>query len=90
MIIHQSQKPIGYKEFVGWDMWLDFQRAEGPRKVLICKLSGKMWKGRPRKRWLEAVQEDLKIYKVVNWEQKTIDKKKYITISYKALGLQGM
>jgi hypothetical protein len=37
---------------------------------LIVKLEGKRKKGRPRMRWMDGVEEDLRNLGVVNWKTK--------------------
>jgi hypothetical protein len=38
-----------------------------PRKLLHGKMEGRRRRGRPRKRWLQDLEEDLKVMQVGRW-----------------------
>jgi hypothetical protein len=44
------------------------------KRLTIVKLEGKRKKGRPRMRWMDGVEKDLKNLGVVNWRAKTQDR----------------
>nr|CAH7756657.1 unnamed protein product [Callosobruchus chinensis] len=61
--------------------WLGhLERMEQEREVkqMAWKIpEGKRKRGRPRKRWREAVEEDLEEKKIQNWRQQAKDRKKW-------------
>jgi hypothetical protein len=38
-----------------------------PKKTMTTKMEGTRKRGRPRKRWIDVVEEDLKIMGIRNW-----------------------
>jgi hypothetical protein len=38
-----------------------------PKKIMTTKMEGTRKRGRPRKRWIGEVEEDLKIMEIRNW-----------------------
>jgi hypothetical protein len=38
-----------------------------PRKLLHGRIEGRRRRGRPRKRWLQSLEEDLRIMRVGRW-----------------------
>jgi hypothetical protein len=38
-----------------------------PKKIITTKIEGARKRGRPRKRWIDEVEEDLKIMGIINW-----------------------
>jgi len=47
-----------------------------PTKFFIVKLEGTRRKGRPRKRWKEEVERDLRVLGVRRWRELVADRKK--------------
>jgi len=45
-------------------------------------------KKRPRLRWLEKVEEDLREMKVKRWRQKAVDREELVSIIFRAQGPQ--
>jgi len=47
-------------------------RMEGkriPKRVLECKPTGRRNRGRPRKRWIEGIEEDIHIMGIRGWRK---------------------
>jgi hypothetical protein len=44
------------------------------KRLMIVKPEGKRKKGRPRIRWIDGVEKDLRSFGVVNWKAKTQDR----------------
>jgi hypothetical protein len=40
-----------------------------PKQTMTTKVEGTRKRGRPRKRWIDEVEEDLKIMEIRNWLQ---------------------
>jgi hypothetical protein len=40
------------------------------KRIMLVKLQGKRKKGRPRMRWMDGVEKDLRNLGVVNWKTK--------------------
>jgi hypothetical protein len=38
-----------------------------PKKIMTIKIEGTRKRGRPRKRWIDEVEDDLKIMGIRNW-----------------------
>jgi hypothetical protein len=38
-----------------------------PKKIMTTKMEGTRIRGRPRKRWIDEVEEDFKIMGIRNW-----------------------
>jgi hypothetical protein len=38
-----------------------------PKKIMTTKMEGTRKRRRPRKRWIDEVEEDLKIMEIRNW-----------------------
>jgi len=45
------------------------------KKIFESKPEGSIRRGRPRFRWLEGVEEDLREMQVKRWQQKAVDRK---------------
>jgi hypothetical protein len=48
-----------------------------PKKIFTQELEGTRRRGRPRKRWKEEVERDLKVLEVRRWRELVIDRKKW-------------
>ena len=48
-----------------------------PRKIFTQELEGTGRRGRPRKRWKEEVERDLKVLGVRRWRELVADREKY-------------
>lgn len=74
--------------------WLGhIQRLPNERTTKIMLRAspiGSKRRGRPRKKWMDAVEEDIKKLGIVNWTEIAKDKKKWRGIVHQALGLNGL
>jgi hypothetical protein len=50
------------------------------KKIFQCKPEGSTRKGRPRFKWLEVVEKDLRGMKVKKWRQKAVDRKELASV----------
>jgi hypothetical protein len=57
------------------------------KRVLDGELGGRRTIGRPRLRWLEDVEKDLKQLKVREWRRKTVDRQEWANILKEAKAL---
>jgi hypothetical protein len=48
-----------------------------PKKIFTQELEGMRRRGRPRKRWKEEVERDLKVLGVTRWSELVTDRKKW-------------
>jgi hypothetical protein len=57
-----------------WLAWLGHVEGMGekrmPRKLLHGRIEGRQRRGRPRKRWLQSLEDDLRIMQVGRWWEK--------------------
>jgi len=64
--------------------WLGHIIRRRENKVVIVTLEwkpiGKRPRGRPRKRWIDAVEEDLKILGVENWRETAQDRYRWRSV----------
>jgi len=51
--------------WLGQVMWIEGKRI--PKRVLEWKPTGRRNKGRPRKRWIENIEEDVQIMGIRGW-----------------------
>ena len=74
--------------------WLgDLERMEEgrmPKKVFTQELEGMRRRGRPRKRWKEAVERDLQVLRVRRWRELVADRKKWKDIVRQAKAHSGL
>jgi len=47
-----------------------------PKKIFTQELEGTRRRGRPRKRWKEEVERDLRVLGVIRWRELVADRKK--------------
>ena len=73
---------VGHLERMGED--------RGCRKIYRGKTEGRRKTGRPRKRWVDGVEEDLKKMGVRGWRRKALERKEWKEIVGKAKVLQGL
>ncbi|KAJ4432776.1 hypothetical protein ANN_21415 [Periplaneta americana] len=59
------------------------------KKIYRGKPDGRRCVGRPRKKWIEGVEEDIKQMGIRAWRRKTQDRRKWASIGRQALFLQG-
>lgn len=60
------------------------------RKVMEWKPPGRRARGRPRKRWLDDVREDLEVMRVRNWRRKADDRDEWRQLVKQAKTHQGL
>jgi len=68
-------------------------RMEGKRvtnKVLEWKPTGKRNRGRPRKRWIEDIKEDIQIMEIREWRKLCKEKAEWKKITEKAKTHSGL
>jgi hypothetical protein len=66
------------------------QELELCRNLTLYKPDGTRRVGKPRARWLESVETDLKKMDVKNWRRKTQDREQWRTILKEAKVHQGL
>jgi len=59
------------------------------KKMFESKLDGRRIWGRPRLRWLEEVEKDLREMKVKSWRQKAFDREEWGSVIKEAKALRG-
>jgi hypothetical protein len=55
-----------------------------PKNIMTTKMEGTWKKGRPRKRWIDEVEEDLKIMGIRNWHAVSKDRQDWREIVLEA------
>ncbi|KAJ4428187.1 hypothetical protein ANN_24202 [Periplaneta americana] len=60
------------------------------KKIYRGKSDGRRCVGRPRKKWIEGTEEDIKQMGIRAWRRKTQDRREWASIARQALFLQGM
>ena len=55
-----------------------------PKRVLLWKPEGRRLRGKPRKRWIDGVEEDMKIMKIRGWRRLVDDRGEWKKIIEKA------
>jgi hypothetical protein len=61
-----------------------------PRKIFTQELEGTRRRGRPRKRWKEEVERDLKVLGLRRWRELVADRKKWKDIVRQAKAHSGL
>jgi hypothetical protein len=61
--------------WLGQVMWMDDKRT--PKKILQWKPIGTRTRGRPRKRWIAGIEEDLQITGVRRWRKQREERAKW-------------
>lgn len=74
--------------WMGHVMRLPYSRAT--RQILQSKIGGKKRRGRPKDRWKNEVEDDIRKLNVANWKGKTADKKVWRKIVHQAMSLYGL
>ena len=59
-------------------------------KIYRGKIEGRRKAGRPRKRWLDEVEKDLKAMKIKNWRIKARDREGWRCVAKEAKVLRGL
>jgi hypothetical protein len=60
------------------------------KRVFEGNLSGKRKTGRPRKRWLDDIEEDLRLMKVKRWRKKATEREVWVKIVWEAKALHAL
>jgi hypothetical protein len=55
-----------------------------PKKIMTAEMKGTRKRGRPRKRWIDEVEEDLKIMEIRSWHAVAKDHEKWRKIILEA------
>jgi hypothetical protein len=55
-----------------------------PKRIMTTKTEGTRKRGRPRKRWIDEVEEDLKIMGIINWHAVAKDRQEWRKIVLEA------
>jgi hypothetical protein len=55
-----------------------------PKTIMTTKMEGTRKRGRPRKRWIDEVEEDLKIMGIRNWHAVARDRQEWRKIVLEA------
>jgi hypothetical protein len=55
-----------------------------PKRIMTTKTEGIRKRGRPRKRWIDEVEEDLKIMGIINWHAVAKDRQEWRKIVLEA------
>jgi hypothetical protein len=50
-------------------------------KIIESKSEGSRRRGRPRLRWLEVVEKDLREMRVRTWRQKAVDREEWASVN---------
>ena len=89
MNVYNCPEEDEHKEQVGWGILIGC-RHRHTRKVLMGGEGAKHRKGRPKKKWLENVKEDIRLLKVQDWEERIKDRSKWgkIVKNVEAMNLQ--
>jgi hypothetical protein len=69
-------------------MWKDYMRT--PKRILQWKPIGKRTRGRPRKRWIAVIEEDLQIMGVRQWRKQCEERAEWKKITEKAKTHSGL
>ena len=59
------------------------------KKVLEKKPQANRRRGRPRLRWLEDVEKDMREMKVRKWRQKAVDREEWASVTQEAKAFRG-
>jgi hypothetical protein len=68
--------------WLGHVMWMGEKRI--PKRVLEWKPTGRRSKGRPRKRWIEDIEEDIQLMGIRGWRKPSKARMEWRRITEKA------
>ena len=69
-------------------MWMEEKRV--PKRVLEWKPAGKRIRGRPRKRWVEDIEEDIQLMGIRGWRKLSKERTEWKSITEKAKTHSGL
>ena len=73
---------------LGHVMWMEGKRI--PKRVLEWKSTGRRKRGRPRKRWIEDIEEDIQIMGIRGWRKLCKERVEWKKITEKAKTHSGL
>jgi len=74
--------------WLGHVMWMDEKRI--PKRVLEWKRTGRRIRGRPRKRWVEDTEEDIRALGIRGWRMLSKERTEWRRITEKAKTHSGL
>ena len=74
--------------WLGHVMWMERKRI--PKRVLEWKPTGRRNRGRPRKRWIEDIEEDTQIMGIRGWRKLCKERAEWKRITEKAKTHSGL
>jgi len=74
--------------WLGHVMWMDDKRT--PTRILEWKPMGTRTRGRPRKRWIAGIEDDLQIMGVRRWRKQCEERAEWKKITEKAKTQSGL
>jgi hypothetical protein len=74
--------------WLGHVMWIDEKRI--PKRVFEWKPTGRSIRGRPRKRWVEDIEEDIQMLGIKGWRKLSKERTEWRRIIKKAKTHSGL
>jgi hypothetical protein len=74
--------------WLGHMMWMDEKRT--PKRILEWKPIGRRLRGRPRKRWIEDIEDDIQIMGIRGWRKLRKEREEWKRITEKAKTHSGL
>ena len=74
--------------WLGHVMWVDEKRI--PKRALEWKPTGRRIRGRPRKRWVEDIEEDIQALGIRGWRKLSKERTEWRRITEKAKTHSGL
>jgi hypothetical protein len=71
-------------------MWREWKRIEWSKEFFEGHAGGRRKTGRPRKRWLDDIEKDLRLMKVKRWKNKAVEREVWEKIVWEAMTLCGL
>jgi len=67
-----------------------YEQQQNSKKILNAKLGGVRRVGRPKMRWEDGVDQDMRILEVQNWKKVALDRDEWAKLLKKARAHQGL
>jgi hypothetical protein len=67
-----------------------YEQQQNSKKILNTKLGGVRRVGRPKMRWEDGVDQDMRILEVENWKKVALDRDEWAKLLKKARAHQGL